>query len=1180
MKKIITTFILIFLLLGCICALFACAPDNQDSPASTYIISFNTNGGNAIKSVTFKSGATLTLPDEPVREGYVFTGWYMDKECEREVNTALFRVVSNTTIFAGWESVETYRHYITFDERIDDGALKVVSPEDGRASYGTEVQVSVVPNDGYVLIDGSLKANGVALEHVSAQIYKFTMPKTSVVITCDFDLAPLPVSLLNTYENGLLVLSTDSARPGEQVSVQAIPDYGYRLTELYVLNNDLTDLSGEMKISILLSGSFYMGVKEVFVGASFEKIDFDTAYNISIAQSQGGSVVIDSNSCPAGLFVNVDFVPNDGYRLDRYIVTGASWTSFIKSDNDGFIMPSENVTISAYFNPIREDDSQYFLSVNPPKNGSVSIETPKEHYKNGEKIHLNVIPDEGYALQNLFVNGVSVIGDSFVMPPEDATITADFVKKGYNIDALCYNCNIVFSQPTAYEGDIVYFEIVEHEGYKVNPSSITLNGQKVNGNYFIMPAEDVVLSLTGYSTNVKYDVAVATLDGGTIVPSSQSANIFEKITLDVYPVDGLRLKPNSLKISYYKQGVEKIEYLSGTSFIMPDTDVVISAQFERAYKVNPLHSSIATPVSVYPSLNEIGEGEKVWFDVVAHENVISNSIKATVHFGLYTEPLNLARNFEITREKILSAGLNPEISIKIDSFTRTDANNSYPINVKNVSGGLVSVEGSSYGWYGAIVRLAIREEEGYQLESLYLTTNSGENYPISDTFVMPNSPVNIVPTFTVKDDSSFSLGSQYTRNVANFKNAGIKLEYFREKYQFTDKYPALKNHKFLNYLVGAVKVDAKVGHDFYLIEVNNVDKVNAIAHVAHLFIADQLALSVSDINVYINYNYIILSVGGNPREDFYAYKNGVALVSDYVIYEREDGTYGIYSYVGDGGYLTILDRYKERSVSYLSSNLFASPEKILGINLSNIKEIDDFALAGTAISTIDLKDVKVLGEGVFKDCRNLSAFSVSPLNDKLSVLSGVLYKKTSSKNYDSLYAYPIARSAIDDSYSIGSQTSSIESYAFYGASLKVVSYGGSLTSIGDYAFANSSLESLKYTSATAIQGVVDFSTSNVNKSVVAVLGEGAFKGCGKLNTFYLDTITSIGDEAIEWNGSTAMTINLSTKDGVGVVIVSGKPIVVPAEQSAQLRIYIPQDLKELYLANANWLKYSTYFEFV
>ena len=134
-------------------------------------------------------------------------------------------------------------------------------------------------------------------------------------------------------------------------------------------------------------------------------------------------------------------------------------------------------------------------------------------------------------------------------------------------------------------------------------------------------------------------------------------------------------------------------------------------------------------------------------------------------------------------------------------------------------------------------------------------------------------------------------------------------------------------------------------------------------------------------------------------------------------------------------------------------------------------------------------------------------------------------------------------------------------------------------SIGDYAFANSSLESLKYTSATAIQGVVDFSTSNVNKSVVAVLGEGAFKGCGKLNTFYLDTITSIGDEAIEWNGSTAMTINLSTKDGVGVVIVSGNPIVVPAEQSALLRIYIPQDLKELYLANANWLKYSTYFEF-
>ena len=170
----------------------------------------------------------LTLPDAPVKEGYVFTGWFLDNECQREVNVALFRVVSNTTIFAGWESVDTYRHFIDFDLDIEDGTLKVVSPEDGRASYGTEVMISVVPDDGYELVEGSLKANDVELVYHNAQIYKFIMPKSSVIITCDFDLAPLPVSLIGGgFDNGLVVLSTDSARPGEQVSVQAIPDFGY-----------------------------------------------------------------------------------------------------------------------------------------------------------------------------------------------------------------------------------------------------------------------------------------------------------------------------------------------------------------------------------------------------------------------------------------------------------------------------------------------------------------------------------------------------------------------------------------------------------------------------------------------------------------------------------------------------------------------------------------------------------------------------------------------------------------------------------------------------------------------------------------------------------------------------------------------------------------------------------------
>ena len=41
-----------------------------------YQISFNSNGGSSISSVTVKAGAKLSKPENPVRAGYEFVGWY------------------------------------------------------------------------------------------------------------------------------------------------------------------------------------------------------------------------------------------------------------------------------------------------------------------------------------------------------------------------------------------------------------------------------------------------------------------------------------------------------------------------------------------------------------------------------------------------------------------------------------------------------------------------------------------------------------------------------------------------------------------------------------------------------------------------------------------------------------------------------------------------------------------------------------------------------------------------------------------------------------------------------------------------------------------------------------------------------------------------------------------------
>lgn len=1176
MKKFLTISILIIVLVGCVCAMFACAPEDKGTPSSNYIISFNTLGGNAIKSITLKSGSTLTLPDDPVKDGYVFTGWFLDNECKREVNIALFRVVSNTTIFAGWESVDTYRHFINIDPEIEDGYLKVITPEDGRASYGTLVKVSVNPLDGYELVEGTLKANDIELVHESAQIYSFTMPKSAVNLTCEFDLAALPVSILTSYENGLVVLSKESARPGEQVSVQAIPDYGYRLKELYILNNNLNGVVGDVKISILQSSSFYMGTKEVFVGAQFEKIDYGIAYDINVVSSQGGRVILNSTSSPAGVFVDLAFESNDGYRLDTFLVTGESWTSIVNASQEGFIMPSEDVNITAYFVPITNSDANYELTINENENGIVSIIDKKEGYKKGEKVYLSVTPNDGYVLQNLFVNGVNLIGNEFIMPGEDATITAEFVKKGYGIEADVNNCEISLSKEYAYAGDVVYFEIFEHEGYHLNPGSVALNGTIITENFFIMPENDVILSASAYSSNITHAISVNVLPNansavnGTITPSVTEAKLYQEVHLIVNEDNGYRIKANSIKATYAYMGEEREIYVVDNSFVMPDAPVTITGSFERVYNVNTTEEK---NVSIFPSAEEIAVGDVVLFDVVTHGNVIANSVECTLRFGEYEERFTPSTAFRLTQGILDQAGNNPSLSLIVTSYSETNANRAYNISVKPAQGGAVSVIGSDRGQYGEIIRLSIREYDGFELESIYLSTNNGDSYSITDTFIMPDSTVTITPKFKVREDEHFSLGTRFNKNVERFNRAGLKLDYSRNKYQLKERYPALANHKFLNYLVDAVKVEAEVGHDFYILEVNDVSRVTPIASFIHQTLANEMGISKSDINVYINYNYLVFSIGGDPKEDFYLYKNGITVLNDFIIYERDDCSYGIYAYIGDSEYVSIPERYGNKSISYLGPKAFKNPQSIKGINLSCVKELGDFALENTSITRIDLKDVSKLGKGVFKNCKYLRVFTASTLNDSLIVDNSVLYLKSKGNNYDTLYAYPMAKTADNDAYAIASQTVNIAPYAFYGSFLKVVSYGSSLKTIGDYAFQNSSVESIKYSSQNAIPGVVDFLNSSIS-----VLGDGAFAGCGALQTFHLNSVTQIGDGAIVWDGVNTLQIILSGDVRVGVVKIIAEPIIIPSNYTGIFIISIPNDeiLRELY-ANSNWSKYNEFF---
>ncbi|MBR5617600.1 MAG: InlB B-repeat-containing protein [Oscillospiraceae bacterium] len=71
-----------------------------------YTITFDTKGGTDVAAQTQMYGELLTEPEPPTREGYRFTGWYKDYNCDEQWDIQNDTVEVDLTLYAGWEKLE------------------------------------------------------------------------------------------------------------------------------------------------------------------------------------------------------------------------------------------------------------------------------------------------------------------------------------------------------------------------------------------------------------------------------------------------------------------------------------------------------------------------------------------------------------------------------------------------------------------------------------------------------------------------------------------------------------------------------------------------------------------------------------------------------------------------------------------------------------------------------------------------------------------------------------------------------------------------------------------------------------------------------------------------------------------------------------------------------------------
>ena len=71
------------------------------SASTTYTLTFETNGGNAISKVTKNKGTTIDLAQyAPTKSGATFEGWYADKGLTKKITSV--KLDANTTVYAKW----------------------------------------------------------------------------------------------------------------------------------------------------------------------------------------------------------------------------------------------------------------------------------------------------------------------------------------------------------------------------------------------------------------------------------------------------------------------------------------------------------------------------------------------------------------------------------------------------------------------------------------------------------------------------------------------------------------------------------------------------------------------------------------------------------------------------------------------------------------------------------------------------------------------------------------------------------------------------------------------------------------------------------------------------------------------------------------------------------------------
>ena len=177
-------------------------------PDQTVILTLDPAGGTCeVKTLAVASGAAVGTLPTPVREGYLFSGWFTAADGGSAVaNDTAFD--ASTTLYAQWSEEDNGGsggdsdngsggsdsdsgsdvdgEYLITVERVTGGTLRV---NPGRADRGETVTITVTPKTGYELKELTVtdsRGGEIETRDAGEGRYTFVMPGSRVTVSADF----------------------------------------------------------------------------------------------------------------------------------------------------------------------------------------------------------------------------------------------------------------------------------------------------------------------------------------------------------------------------------------------------------------------------------------------------------------------------------------------------------------------------------------------------------------------------------------------------------------------------------------------------------------------------------------------------------------------------------------------------------------------------------------------------------------------------------------------------------------------------------------------------------------------------------------------------------------------------------------------------------------------------------